>query len=308
MMMLTIALALVGGASADDGNLIVNGDFEASANPYFPDVSTGGWEAFEGTELFGWAITNPEGSDFAPRLEVWDHLRGDAYSGDQHIELDSYDPTTISQVTQDSSTTGGWCYELSYAWSPRPSHADNQLEVYVDGDKVAYHSASGSGNSQTSWTPETYQFQATASTTEIAFAEVGFDDRLGMLLDTVRLTECPPIEVMIDIKPGSDPNSINQDSNGVIPVAILTTEDFDAATVDPFTVVLSGASVRVKGKSGNAGSLEDVDGDGDLDLVVQVVNEMTLEEGATMATFTARTYDGVLVTGSDEIRIVPPEE
>jgi hypothetical protein len=91
-------------------------------------------------------------------------------------------------------------------------------------------------------------------------------------------------------------------------VAILTTEDFDAATVDPFTVALSGASVRVKGKSGNAGSLEDVDGDGDLDLVVQVVNEMTLEEGATMATFTARTYDGVLVTGSDEIRIVPPEE
>jgi len=44
------------------------------------------------------------------------------------------------------------------------------------------------------------------------------------------------LPVEIDIKPGSYPNSINPNSNGVIPVAILTTPSFDATTVDPLSV------------------------------------------------------------------------
>ena len=34
--------------------------------------------------------------------------------------------------------------------------------------------------------------------------------------------------VAIDIKPGSDPNCFNNDGHGVIPVAILSSTDFDA--------------------------------------------------------------------------------
>lgn len=36
------------------------------------------------------------------------------------------------------------------------------------------------------------------------------------------------ISVTVDIKPGSTPNSINLKSRGVVPVAVLTTGDFDA--------------------------------------------------------------------------------
>ena len=69
------------------------------------------------------------------------------------------------------------------------------------------------------------------------------------------------LSVEIDVKPGSDPNSIHLASNGVITVAIFTTDDFDASLVDASTVVFAGASaVR--------GALEDVDGDGDLDMVL----------------------------------------
>jgi hypothetical protein len=80
------------------------------------------------------------------------------------------------------------------------------------------------------------------------------------------------VTVEIDIKPGSYPNSINPKSRGVIPVAILTTEDFDAKEVDPSTVALEGVLAKERGKSGKYGSLEDVDADGDLDLVVQIPN------------------------------------
>lgn len=112
--------------------------------------------------------------------------------------------------------------------------------------------------------------------------------------------------VLIDIKPGSDPNSFNNDGHGVIPVAILTTDSFDAATVDPFSVSLDGASVRVKGKSGNAGSLEDVDNDGDLDLVIQIEDmDGTYQAGDTVATLTGVTFDGCPIIGQDTICIVP---
>jgi hypothetical protein len=116
----------------------------------------------------------------------------------------------------------------------------------------------------------------------------------------------PYLTVKIDIKPGSDPNCFNNDGNGVIPVAILTTDNFDAAAVDPFSVSLDEASARVKGKSGNAGALEDVDYDGDLDLIIQIEDmDGTYVEGDTIATLSGTTYDGVQITGEDSICIVP---
>jgi hypothetical protein len=125
----------------------------------------------------------------------------------------------------------------------------------------------------------------------------------------VIVNPCQPqvIEVDIDIKPGSDPNCFNSNSHGVIPAAILGSADFDASTVDPFTVSLDGAGVRVKGKSGNAGSLEDVNGDGFQDLVVQIIDEGDYTSGDTTAILEGYTYDGLPIVGTDTICIVPPE-
>jgi len=116
----------------------------------------------------------------------------------------------------------------------------------------------------------------------------------------------PERAVEVDIKPGSYPNSINLGSYGVIPVAILTTKDFDATTVDPDTVELAGSAVAIRGNGNRTlASLEDVNGDGYIDLMLHVETEnLSLETGATEAVLTGETYEGELIEGSDSIMIV----
>jgi hypothetical protein len=68
------------------------------------------------------------------------------------------------------------------------------------------------------------------------------DDCLGLVVAIIDLPAgaAPRVPVALDIKPQSCPNPFNVNTKGVLPVAILGTEDFDVMTVDPSTVVLEG--------------------------------------------------------------------
>ena len=114
-------------------------------------------------------------------------------------------------------------------------------------------------------------------------------------------------QVSIDIKPGSDPNSINLKSAGVIPLAILSDENFDATMVDPLTVDLNGAGVKLVGKNDEKPlcHFDDVNADGMLDLKCQVYTvDYIVELGQTVAIVKARTLDGEWIHGSDTATIV----
>jgi uncharacterized repeat protein (TIGR01451 family) len=50
------------------------------------------------------------------------------------------------------------------------------------------------------------------------------------------------IPVPVDIKPASCPNPLNVGSNGILPVAIVGTDDFDVSTVDPLSIELIGVA------------------------------------------------------------------
>ena len=117
------------------------------------------------------------------------------------------------------------------------------------------------------------------------------------------ITTAIPVE--IDIKPGSDPNPINQGSNGLIPVAIMGSDTFDATSVEPESVELGGASVAVRGKGNSMANVEDVNGDGLLDLVVQVETEAAGLWTSGTVVLTATTYYHEDIIGSDEVVIVP---
>ncbi len=90
--------------------------------------------------------------------------------------------------------------------------------------------------------------------------------------------------------------------NGVVTVAILTTEDFDATTVDHTTVRFGAASETHKNKRGPVRHAEDFDGDGDTDLVFHFRASSTGYNCDTTDTvLTGKTFSGDPIGAGGEV-------
>lgn len=356
-------LALVAvGASATNGNLVVNGDFEIPvvAASQMWDIYDSGytglgwtveWRSDVPASWGGWTRPDPAHLELHRGAGGWL-----PYDGSQHAEMDTdwndhvgslqNEPASV-KIYQNLATCPGETYTLQYAWSPRPNHGNNALEVWWDGAKIDTHT--GSGGSNTAWTVPTWTLTASTEWTQLAFVEVGTNDALGMFLDAVSVVG-PTHPCVIEDEPcidlektgpetaefgdeityhfrvhncgnvglhtgaqvydelfGGDPIwkgdlepdefhefdmpyklpdeceaftntawavgyppdgevrdesswtvSINLESKRLVPVAVLSTDDFDASTVDPRLVKFACASPV-------CWTLEDVDGDGDMD-------------------------------------------
>ena len=116
-------------------------------------------------------------------------------------------------------------------------------------------------------------------------------------------------EAIVDIKPGSYPNSINVKSNGVIPVAILGTEVFDVADVDVTTLEFAPRGVADGGAApahSVGGHPQDVNDDGLMDLLSHYRTQDTgIVIGDTEACVTGETLDGTPLEGCDLINTEP---
>ena len=118
-------------------------------------------------------------------------------------------------------------------------------------------------------------------------------------------TPPPFLEVAIDVLPGSDDNVIRLGSQGSLPVAILSTEGFDAATVIPASVRLAGAAPRLDAKGDPACHSEDVNRDHQSDLLCLVDKAAVgLQPGDTVAVLLATTLAGTAVRGQDTVRVL----
>jgi uncharacterized repeat protein (TIGR01451 family) len=116
-------------------------------------------------------------------------------------------------------------------------------------------------------------------------------------------TIVPPVQIIeIDIKPGGFPNSINPKSQGVIPVAILSNNGFAAANVNPASVRFGAIGTEAAAVKS---AMEDVDGDGDLDMVLHFRTQDTgIVCGSTKASITGKTLGGREIKGTDSVRTV----
>ena len=110
-----------------------------------------------------------------------------------------------------------------------------------------------------------------------------------------------PEAPLIDIKPGSDHNSIKPRSNRVIPVAVLGSAGFDATQIDFSTVTFGadGATPR------HYGHVEDVNDDGYMDMIFRFkTRETGIVCGDTEATLMGETFGEIQFTGTDEVKTV----
>lgn len=197
---------LPGVCTPTGGNLVQNGGFED------PEVTDGAqWQIFDdGVTDLDWDVQwvtpgVPAEKPATAKLELHEGVLGAAAEGNQYAELDSDwfgasnpqsgEPASV-RIKQSIPTTIGKKYRLSFQFAPRPNTglSENQLEVKAGGALLA--TLSGSGGGSIVWTPHTYEFIATASTTEISFADLGTENSLGTFLDDVDVHElvCPATE------------------------------------------------------------------------------------------------------------------
>lgn len=140
-------------------------------------------------------------------------------------------------------------------------------------------------------------------------------DNIAVGEDPVNVAVVPEVvRVHLDIRPGSHRNSLNLQSHGLLPVAVLTTPHFEADRIDPATVTLGDEEgddtpVAKRGNGGPHATLEDVDDDGDRDLVVKFETaELARNGDADQETgelvLTGKTADGRSIRGVDAVTIV----
>lgn len=272
-------------------NLVINGSFE---DPNIPSISF----AVFGS-ITGWTTTT------GPGIEIQDNAVL-AFDGDQYVELDSHPSPGNSGMAQTLTTTPGTFYELSFAYSPRPGvpAESNAIEVYWDGTLLDTLAEDGTGLTSTDWSLNTYTVSASSGSTVLEFRAAGTPETLGGFVDGVSVVVAT-LQSTIDIKPGSDPNSINCKSKGVVPIGILSGGLFDATTIDISTLTLNGnPTTEVHGQL----HIEDINNDAIDDAVIHVstadVCGATTVVGGTETVTLSGSGANSMFEGTDDVRIV----
>jgi hypothetical protein len=169
---------------AVSSNLLINGSFE---QPFVgsDDIPAGdGWYMFFST-IPGW-------TGGAAQIEIQNQAVGLAFDGEQLLELDSYTNTSVSQTV---ATTLGCPYDLSFAYSPRPSVPASSagIAVYWNNSVLTNLASNGVGLTNTLWTVNHFRVTGTGADT-ITFEATGTSDSVGGLLDAATLS--PPLSTV----------------------------------------------------------------------------------------------------------------
>lgn len=163
-------MVLMTGVTGAARNLVTNGGFE---QPVVKEA----WSLYD--SIPGW--TELDEKQLELQKSLWTPKEGK-----QYIELDSTESTTIYQ---DIRTVPGTTYRLTFAFSPRPGVADNQLQISWNGKIVDELSDSGAGKTDTKWKYHTYDLKAISKHTRLQFHDLDNSDSYGTFLDNVEVVK-----------------------------------------------------------------------------------------------------------------------
>ncbi len=142
--------------------------------------------------------------------------------------------------------------------------------------------------------------ESTGGVTEIA---TGVATPLGVPPTDLTFSPVVVMSVNIDIRPGDPENSIPISKPVRVPVAVLGTESFDAASIDTDTLMFG--PDRTAPEARPAPRLRDVNADGYLDLVVFFRGDAAgITDTDTEVCLLGDTLDGERLLGCDAIRSV----
>jgi RNA polymerase sigma factor (sigma-70 family) len=111
-----------------------------------------------------------------------------------------------------------------------------------------------------------------------------------------------PFTIEIDIVPGSTKNKVHLVHDDYVKVALFLPPPLDGADINS-------SSLRFLGAAPSHSKLEDLNGDGRLDLLAKFkVAEMSLAHGKYQACLTGQVLDGRSFQGCDEIHVVGPPD
>lgn len=257
-------------AQEDEACGVHRGGWRYSPNQCSSDNSTSGYA----TLGLGFARLN-FGMD-APQfvydeLELWIGLIQDPVDGDPDDGGSYYEPTWTGWVN--ILKTGNLLYEMGLvgdnAGTPRVQDAVGYIErTWTNTDPnvgwighrqamftmmkgleslgIEYLDLDGGGIADDEWFPVVAQHLIDTQNGDGSWPHDYWGDQTvstaWALLTLEKAVPTFEIPVPVDIKPTSCRNPLNVKNNGVLPVAVLGTADFDVAQVDPASVSLIGIS------------------------------------------------------------------
>jgi hypothetical protein len=190
----------------------------------------------------------------------------------------------------------------------RPIDALSILEQYfTNDDRNCSRSARMTRSTlDTSWLSDlSFNLKVGLAPGEGATNEIVFDSRCDSsyffgLIDLLSLSRRASVE--IDIRPGSDHNHINPRSNGMIPVAVLGSTDFDATQMDSSTVTFGPHEASPL----HDGRARDVNDDGFVDMRFQFAARASgIHCDDDSASLSGKTFAQEKFSGSDSLVTTP---
>jgi hypothetical protein len=286
-------------------------DFVAIAAGAFFDIAL----KFDGS-LVAWGNNDfgqcnvPAGNDFVAIDAGLYH--GLALRSNGSIEAWGWNPNgqlNVPTAYDFVAIAGGGHLSLALTPAPPVADADGPYSIFV-GDTLTLDASGSTGadNDIVSYMwdlNDDETFETDAGAQPILVVDYPYLQSLGLLInytytihlkvtdsegqsdvnDSTLIIVPKPATVAVDIKPGSCPNPVNVKSSGVLPIAILGTDDCDITTIDPTSVRLAGVEPLRSGYEDVATPVSDTndcncitDGpDGLLDLTLKFKTQRIVE-------------------------------